>query len=114
MTNYKDIENASKRISGYAVITPLLESPLLNKKLNGRVLFKAEPLQITGSFKFRGAFNKLSILNQKKKLKGVVAYSSVNHAQGVAAASTHFTVPAIIVMPLDAPSIKLTNTRQGN
>lgn len=112
MTNYFDIEDASNRISGYARITPLLESSLLNKKLGGRVLFKAEPLQLTGSFKFRGAFNKLSILNQTIKLKGVVAYSSGNHAQGVAAAAEHFKVPAVIVMPVDAPFIKLDNTRK--
>ena len=64
MIEYNDIEDASTRIAGKAITTPLLEAQLLNKKLNGRVLFKAEPLQITGSFKFRGAFNKLSILNK--------------------------------------------------
>jgi len=111
MTNYNDIEEASKRIAGHVIKTPLLEAPLLNKKLDGRILFKAESLQITGSFKLRGAFNKLSILNQNSNLKGVVAYSSGNHAQGVAAAAKHFRVPAVIVMPFDAPSIKLRNTR---
>ena len=112
MVNYNDIEDASKRIAGRAIITPLIESQLLNKKLDGRLLFKAEPLQITGSFKFRGAFNKLSILDKKINLKGVVAYSSGNHAQGVAAASAYFNVPSVIIMPFDAPSIKLMNTRE--
>ena len=111
MINYKDIEDASRRIEGHVIKTPLLESPLFNKKVGGRILFKAESLQITGSFKLRGAFNKLSILSQTINLKGVVAYSSGNHAQGVAAAAEHFGTPAIIVMPVDAPSIKLRNTR---
>lgn len=111
MIKYKDIENAAKRISERATITPLIESSLLNKKLNGRVLFKAEPLQVTGSFKFRGAFNKLKILQKTTNLKGVVAYSSGNHAQGVAAAASHFKLPALIVMPIDAPEIKIKNTR---
>ena len=112
MIEYNDIEDASIRIAGKAVTTPLLEAKLLNKKLSGRVLFKAEPLQITGSFKFRGAFNKLSILKETTNLKGVVAYSSGNHAQGVAAAAEYFKVPSVIVMPIDAPSIKLENTRE--
>ena len=111
MIEYNDIEGASTRIAVKAVTTPLLEAQLLNKKLSGRILFKAEPLQITGSFKFRGAFNKLSILNETANLKGVVAYSSGNHAQGVAAAAEYFKVPSVIVMPKDAPSIKLENTR---
>tara|TARA_B110000285_G_scaffold136690_1_gene153077 strand:- start:19 stop:999 length:981 start_codon:yes stop_codon:yes gene_type:complete len=109
--NYQDIVTASQRIQGHAVITPLLESPMLNQQLGGRVLFKAENLQRTGSFKFRGAFNKLSKLAQANQLTGVVAYSSGNHAQGVAAAATHFGVPATIIMPADAPQIKIANTK---
>lgn len=109
--NYQDIITASQRIQGHAVMTPLLESPLLNQQLGGRVLFKAENLQRTGSFKFRGAFNKLSKLAQANQLTGVVAYSSGNHAQGVAAAAAHFGVPATIIMPADAPQIKIFNTK---
>ena len=109
--NYQDIVAASLRIRGHAVITPLLESPMLNEQLGGRVLFKAENLQRTGSFKFRGAFNKLSKLAQAHQLTGVVAYSSGNHAQGVAAAAAHFGVPATIIMPADAPQIKIANTK---
>ena len=109
--DYQDIIAASQRIKGHAVITPLLESPMLNQELGGRILFKAENIQRTGSFKFRGAFNKLSILAQAKQLSGVVAYSSGNHAQGVAAAAAYFGVPATIIMPADAPQIKITNTK---
>ena len=109
--NYQDIVAASLRIKGHAVITPLIESPMLNKQLGGRVLFKAENLQHTGSFKFRGAFNKLSKLAQAHQLTGVVAYSSGNHAQGVAAAAAHYGVPATVIMPTDAPQIKIENTK---
>ena len=109
--NYQDILTASQRIEGHAVITPLLESPILNQELGGRIFFKAENLQRTGSFKFRGAFNKLSKLAQANQLSGVVAYSSGNHAQGVAAAAAYFGVPATIIMPADAPQIKIANTK---
>ena len=109
--NYDDIRTASLRIKGHAVVTPLVEAPMLNQLLGGRVLFKAENLQRTDSFKFRGAFNKLSKLAQAQQLTGVVAYSSGNHAQGVAAAAAHFNVPATIIMPSDAPQIKIANTQ---
>ncbi|MDC9719367.1 MAG: threonine/serine dehydratase [Gammaproteobacteria bacterium] len=109
--NYQDIIIASQRIKGHAVVTPLLESALLNHRLGGRIVFKAENLQRTGSFKFRGAFNKLSKLAHLGQLNGVVAYSSGNHAQGVAAAAAHFGVSATIIMPADAPQIKITNTK---
>jgi len=109
--NYQNIINASQRIKGHAVITPLVESAMLNQQLGGRVFFKAENLQRTGSFKFRGAFNKLSKLAQANQLNGVVAYSSGNHAQGVAAAAAHFGVAATIIMPSDAPKIKIFNTK---
>ena len=109
--NYQDILTASQRIKGHALVTPLLESPLLNQQLGARVLFKAENLQRTGSFKFRGAFNKLTKLAQANQLTGVVAYSSGNHAQGVAAAAAHFGVPATIIMPADAPQVKIANTK---
>ena len=106
-----DIDVAAARFSGLAVMTPLLESPALNKRLGGRLLVKAECLQRTGSFKFRGAYNALAQLDPAARGRGVVAYSSGNHAQGVAAAAQLLAMPATIVMPSDAPKIKVANTR---
>jgi threonine dehydratase len=107
----EDIEAAARRLEGIAVRTPLLESPLLNQELGYRLLVKAEPLQRTGSFKFRGAYNTISQFDEAARKAGVVAFSSGNHAQGVAAASSMLGVPATIVMPADAPAIKVANTR---
>ncbi len=106
-----EIEAAEKRLAGRAVVTPLIESPALNERLGGRVLLKAETLQRTGSFKFRGAFNKISQIPERARARGVIAYSSGNHAQGVAAAARLLGIPATIVMPSDAPAIKIENTR---
>ena len=106
-----DIEAAAGRLAGRAVRTPLLESPLLNESLGGRLLVKAECLQLTGSFKFRGAFNKISRMDDARRARGVIAYSSGNHAQGVAAAARMTGAPAVVVMPEDAPRIKIENTR---
>ena len=106
-----DIDAAAARLAGYAVATPLLESPALNARLKGRLLVKAECLQRTGSFKFRGAYNALAQLDAAAQKRGVVAYSSGNHAQGVAAAAQLLAMPAVIVMPADAPRIKVENTR---
>ena len=106
-----DIREAAGRLAGKAVHTPLLESPLLNERLGGRLLIKAEPLQRTGSFKFRGACNAIAQLDPATAGAGVVAWSSGNHAQGVAAAAALFGVPALIVMPSDAPGIKIDNTK---
>jgi len=108
---YSDITAAAKRLTGTAVRTPLLESPALNEAVGGRILLKAETLQRTGSFKFRGAYNFVEQLDDAQRRRGVVAYSSGNHAQGVAAAAALLGAPATIVMPSDAPSIKLDNTR---
>jgi threonine dehydratase len=105
------VQNAARQIAGKAVVTPLLESSLLNERLGFRLLVKAEPLQRTGSFKFRGAYNRISRLSPDEKRRGVVAYSSGNHAQGVAHAAQLLGVPAVIVMPSDAPAIKVGNTR---
>jgi threonine dehydratase len=105
------IRAAAARIAGQAVLTPLLESPAVNARLGGRLLIKAEPLQRTGSFKFRGAYNTLSQLSPEGRRKGVVTWSSGNHAQGVAAAAQVLGIPALIVMPKDAPAIKIANTR---
>jgi len=108
---YADITAAAERLSAMAVRTPLLESPVLNDAVGGRILLKAETLQRTGSFKFRGAYNFVSQLDDAQRRRGVVAYSSGNHAQGVAAAASLLGAPATIVMPSDAPAIKLDNTR---
>ena len=110
--SYADIVAASERLAGRAVVTPLLESPLLNERIGGRLLLKAEALQRTGSFKFRGAYNRLSQIPDAERAKGVVAFSSGNHAQGVAAAAGIAGIPAIIVMPKDAPVLKIANTRR--
>lgn len=108
---FADIEEARSRLRGQAVVTPVLESPLLNAALGGRILLKADCLQRTGSFKFRGAWNFISRLGEEAKQSGVVAYSSGNHAQGVAAAAALRNLPAVIVMPADTPEIKKANTR---
>ena len=108
---FGDIEAAAARLSEEAVVTPLIESADLNRRLGGRILLKAENLQRTGSFKFRGAYNRLGLIPDGERAAGVVAYSSGNHAQGVAAAAQIYGMPATIVMPEDAPSIKVENTK---
>ena len=109
--NFADVAAAAERLAGHAVVTPLLSSPALDARVGGRILLKAETLQRTGSFKFRGAYNRISRIPEDARPAGVVAYSSGNHAQGVAAAAALLGVPATIVMPEDAPAIKLANTR---
>jgi threonine dehydratase len=111
LPSFDDVETARARLAGFAVRTPVLESPALNARAGGRVLVKAECLQRTGSFKFRGAWNMISQLDREKAPGGVVAYSSGNHAQGVAAAARLRDLPALIVMPSDTPRIKQDNTR---
>jgi threonine dehydratase len=106
-----DVLEARERLNGRAIVTPLIESPALNALAKGRVLIKAECLQRTGSFKFRGAWNCISRLSPETSKGGVVAYSSGNHAQGVAAAAQMMKLPALIVMPEDTPEIKKSNTR---
>jgi threonine dehydratase len=91
--------------------TALIENDLLNRRLGGRVLFKPECLQYTGSFKIRGAYTKIQRLSVEARSRGVVAFSSGNHAQGVAAAARMFGIPCTIVMPQDAPALKIANTR---
>ena len=105
-----DVHAAAERIKSYAVRTPLIEAPQLNEALGGRLLIKAECLQRTGSFKFRGALNAITQIPDKERKKGVVAFSSGNHAQGVAAAAQLHKIPAVIVMPEDAPLLKIKNT----
>ncbi len=106
------IHAAAKRIAGYAARTPLLEFPDLNATVGMRVLLKAENLQRTGSFKFRGAFNCLAANTEQAQRHGVVAWSSGNHAQGVALAARELGAHATIVMPADAPKIKQARTRE--
>jgi threonine dehydratase len=106
-----DIDAAAKVIAPYAVRTPLLSSPALSARVGANVFLKPELLQRTGSFKFRGAFNKLSSIPQDKRSGGVVAFSSGNHAQGVAAAAQILKMQATIVMPADAPVSKVERTK---
>ena len=106
-----DIHAAAARIEGLAVRTPLLESAALNAEVGARVLLKPETLQLAGAFKFRGAMNKISQLTDDQRTRGVVACSSGNHAQGVALAARMVGAPAVIVMPADAPAMKVSNTR---
>jgi len=107
----RELRQARRRLERHARITPMLESPLLNAAAGRRVLVKAECLQRTGSFKFRGAWSALTALPEAARARGVLAYSSGNHAQGIAHAAQCLGVPAVIVMPRDAPALKLANTR---
>ena len=105
-----DVDAAAQKLASVAIRTPLVNSPVLDARLGARVFLKAETLQRTGSFKFRGAYNKISSIPQNKKANGVVAYSSGNHAQGVAHAAALCNMPAVIVMPSDAPQAKRERT----
>jgi threonine dehydratase len=107
-----DIRNAAARLKDVVVRTPLISSPVLDDMAGGRVLIKAENLQRTGSFKIRGAYNMLSQLGADDAARGVIAFSSGNHAQAVAAAGTMLGIETTIVMPEDAPRIKIENTRR--
>ena len=109
--NIEMIRAAALRLQGHARVTPLLSSPFLDKIAGRRVLVKAECLQHTGSFKFRGGWSAVSMLSDEQLMNGVIAYSSGNHAQGVALAAKEHGAPAVIVMPSDAPKIKVNNTR---
>jgi threonine dehydratase len=106
-----EIHRAAERLRGQILRTPLLESAMLNEIAGCRVFVKAEPLQKTGSFKIRGALNKILAIPAQQRAKGVVAFSSGNHGQGVAAAARLTGCPAVIVMPKDAPAIKVESCR---
>jgi len=112
MIDVKDVEGAARRLTDIAIRTPLIENAVLNSQAGGRVLLKPECLQRTGSFKIRGAYNLLSQLSPQQAQRGVVAWSSGNHAQGVACAAGLLDIHAAIVMPEDAPAAKLDNTRR--
>ena len=116
LPNYQDVLDAARRIEGHAIKTPLLRSNILDDLCGARVFLKAENLQRTGSFKFRGAMNSVTAyLEQNPDLakRGVIACSSGNHAQGIAEAARLLNVPATIVMPFDAPKIKVDRTRRS-
>ena len=109
--NIEMIRAAAQRIQGHALRTPLLNSSFLDEIAGRRVWIKPECLQHTGSFKFRGAYSALSALDPGTRAKGVIAFSSGNHAQGVALAAKMHGTSAVIVMPSDAPQLKIINTR---
>lgn len=111
LPTYADVLDAAQRIAPYAVKTPLIEHPALNQRTGGRILLKAENLQRVGAFKFRGAYNAVSRVDRATFPGGVVACSSGNHAQGVAAAATLCGMPSLIVMPADAPKLKIARTK---
>ncbi len=106
-----DVLRAAERIAGAAHRTPVLTSRTADARTGGRLFFKAENLQRAGAFKFRGAYNAVSALSEEARRRGVLAYSSGNHAQAMALASRLLDVPATIVMPLDAPAMKVAATR---
>jgi threonine dehydratase len=109
--NITDIEAAADRLAGEVIETPLIRNKQLDALLGARVMIKPEILQHGGAFKYRGAYNRLSQLSADEKTRGVVAFSSGNHAQGVALAAARVGCPALIVMPADSPKIKVDNTR---
>lgn len=111
MTDIAAIEAAARRLQGHARRTPLLSSPFLDEIAGRRVLVKAECLQHTGSFKFRGAWSAISALDAGVRARGVIAFSSGNHAQGVALAAKMHGVSSVVIMPADAPALKIANTR---
>jgi threonine dehydratase len=109
--NIDMIRAAALRIQGHARVTPMLTSPFLDDIAGRRVLVKAENLQHTGSFKFRGGWSAVSAMDEATRKRGVIAFSSGNHAQGVAAAATAHGAPSVIIMPQNAPKLKINNTR---
>jgi len=111
LPTFDDIIAAHARLKPHLVATPLIEHPALNARTGGRILVKCENMQRVGAFKFRGAYNKISQVDRDRYPGGVVACSSGNHAQGVAAAATLLGLQSAIVMPADAPRLKTARTR---
>jgi threo-3-hydroxy-L-aspartate ammonia-lyase len=109
---FADIAKASDVLKGMAVHTPVLTSREASERANADVFFKCENLQHIGAFKFRGAYNAISQLEDEQRKKGVVAFSSGNHAQAISLAAQMLSVPATVVMPFDAPAVKLAGTRK--
>lgn len=110
--DFSAIKAAEQRIAGQALRTALIRSPELDEQTGGRIALKAEMLQVGGSFKFRGAYNRLAALSAKEKAHGIVAASTGNHAQGIAHAARRLGIAATIAMPADAPRVKLANTER--
>ena len=108
----KSIEEAYDRVKRYITKTPLISNDKINNQFGAKIFFKLENEQITGSFKIRGALNKILQLNDEQKERGIVAYSSGNHAQAVSYASKLLKIKSVIVMPSDAPKIKIKNTKK--
>ena len=108
---FADVEAAANRLQGTAFKTPVLTSETFNKRTNSQVFFKCENFQRTGSFKFRGACNALMQLSEAEKQRGVLTFSSGNHAQAIALAARLLEIPATVVMPADAPKVKQEATR---
>jgi threonine dehydratase len=111
MTDITLIEAAARRMQGQVRRTPLLHAPLLDRLAGRRIFVKAECLQLTGSFKARGGWSAVSALDPQARARGVIAFSSGNHAQGVAYAAARHDAPCVILMPSDAPKVKIDNTR---
>ncbi len=111
LPTFADVQAAARRLEGVTIRTPLLENERVNRALGGRLFIKAECLQRTGSFKLRGAYNFLAAMSEADRAKGVVGWSSGNHAQGLAEAARLLGVKATIVMPADAPALKVANTK---
>ena len=111
LPHYEDVRAAAKRIEGQAHKTPVITSRTVDEEFGARVFFKCENLQRMGAFKFRGAYNALSQLDADERRRGVVAFSSGNHAQAVALAGQLLGIPRVIVMPADAPAVKVAGTR---
>jgi threonine dehydratase len=111
LPTFADVQAAARRLEGITIRTPLLENARVNAMLGGRLFIKAECLQRTGSFKLRGAYNFLASMSEDDRRKGAVGWSSGNHAQGLAEAGRLLGVKTTIVMPADAPALKVANTR---
>ena len=111
LPTYADVEAASQRLAGHAHRTPVMTSRTMNAELDAEVFFKCENLQRMGAFKFRGAFNALSRFDARQRKAGVVTFSSGNHAQAIALSASLLGMPATIIMPNDAPAMKIAATR---
>src|SRR5436190_17757369 len=110
--SYADVAAAAERLAGHAHRTPVMTSRTVDERTGARVFFKCENFQRMGAFKFRGAYNALSLLSAEQKHRGVVAFSSGNHAQAVALAGKVLGIHATIVMPQNAPTVKLAATKE--
>src|SRR5712664_3456023 len=109
--SYADVAAAAERLAGHAHRTPVMTSHTVDERTGARVFFKCENLQRMGAFKFRGAYNALSRLSADERRRGVVAFSSGNHAQAVALAGQLLDIPCVIIMPSDAPAVKRRATK---